>query len=70
MKSIGIETIRPKKKIKFNKVAKYKYPYLLKDVDINKPNKVWATDITYVKTPVGFVYLSALIDVYSRFIVS
>lgn len=70
MKSIGIEAIRPKKKIKFNKVAKYKYPYLLKDVDINKPNKVWATDITYVKTPVGFVYLSALIDVYSRFIVS
>lgn len=70
MKSIGIEAIRPKKKIKFNKATKYKYPYLLKNMEINRSNQVWATDITYIKTPVGFVYLSALIDIYSRFIVS
>lgn len=70
MNLIGIEAIRPRKKIKFNKATKYKYPYLLKNMEINRSNQVWATDITYIKTPVGFVYLSALIDVYSRFIVS
>jgi putative transposase len=48
----------------------YKFPYLLKDIEIDKPNKVWATDITYIKTPAGFVYLTALIDNFSRFVVS
>ena len=48
----------------------YKYPYLLKNLPIIKTNQVWSTDITYIKMPRGFVYLCALIDIYSRFIVS
>jgi putative transposase len=46
------------------------YPYLLKGLSIERPNQVWCTDITYVKMPQGFVYLVAIIDVYSRYIVS
>src|SRR5205823_3601664 len=47
-----------------------KYPYLLKDLNIVKPNQVWATDITYIKIPTGYIYLMAIIDLYSRFILS
>jgi putative transposase len=45
------------------------YPYLLRNLDINRPNQVWSIDITYIGTPNGFVYLTAIIDWYSRFIV-
>ena len=46
------------------------YPYLLRGVDIIRPNQVWSTDITYVRLPRGFVYLVAIIDWYSRKILS
>lgn len=45
------------------------YPYLLRNLEINRPNQVWSIDISYVGTPTGFVYLTAIIDWYSRFIV-
>jgi putative transposase len=45
------------------------YPYLLRNMKITKPNQVWSIDISYVGTPTGFVYLTAIIDWYSRFIV-
>jgi len=46
--------------------ARYKYPYLLRNLDINRSNQVWAMDITYVPMPKGFMYLFAVMDVYSR----
>ena len=46
------------------------YPYLLGDLKITKVNQVWVTDLTYIKMPEGFVYLLAIMDLYSRFIVS
>lgn len=46
--------------------ARYKYPYLLRNLAINSPNQVWALDITYVPMPKGFMYLLAIMDVYSR----
>ncbi len=46
------------------------YPYLLRGVDIIRPNQVWSTDITYIRLPHGFVYLVAIIDWYSRKILS
>lgn len=45
------------------------YPYLLRNMKITRPNQVWSIDITYIGTPTGFVYLTAIIDWYSRFIV-
>lgn len=45
------------------------HPYLLRNLTINKPNQVWSIDITYIGTPSGFVYLTAIIDWHSRFIV-
>jgi putative transposase len=45
------------------------YPYLLRDLEIIRPNQVWATDITYVPMKRGFLYLTAVIDLYSRYVV-
>ena len=45
------------------------YPYLLRDLDVTHPNHVWQTDITYVPMSKGFMYLTAIIDVHSRYIV-
>lgn len=45
------------------------YPYLLRNLHINRPNQVWSIDITYIGTPGGFVYMVAIIDWYSKFIV-
>jgi len=46
------------------------YPYLLKDVKIVSPNQVWSADITYVRLTVGFAYLMAIIDWFSRYVLS
>lgn len=46
------------------------YPYLLRGIDIIRPNQVWSTDITYIRLPRGFVYLVAIIDWYSRKVLS
>lgn len=45
------------------------YPYLLRGLKIERPNQVWAMDITYIPMPQGFMYLTAIVDLYSRFIV-
>lgn len=50
-------------------LAKYIHPYLLRHLRIERPNQVWAIDITYIPMRRGFLYLTAIIDVYSRFIV-
>lgn len=49
--------------------TKYKFPYLLRGLDIVRPNHVWALDITYVPMRRGFMYLLAIMDIYSRYIV-
>ena len=49
--------------------VKYKYPYLLRNLPVVKPNQVWSLDITYVPMPKGFMYLVAIMDLYSRYIV-
>lgn len=46
----------------------YKSPYLLKDIKIEKKNQVWASDITYIPMSAGYMFLYAIVDVYSRFI--
>jgi putative transposase len=66
MRLMGIEAICPKPGTsRANKQHKV-YPYLLKGVSIDKPNQVWAADITYIPMSRGFAYLLAIMDVYSR----
>lgn len=63
---MGIQTIYPKKNLSKPNQAEYKYPYLLKGLEINYPNQVWEADITYIPMFRGFMYLFAIIDVFSR----
>ena len=70
MAKAGLRAIYPKKRqIKTCKEHE-KYPYLLKNKDIWLPNQVWATDITYIKLSGGYVYLTAIIDLFSRKVLS
>jgi putative transposase len=66
---MGINTIYPKKNLSKHNLTEYKYPYLLRDLEINRPNQAWAADITYIPMFRGFMYMYAIIDVYSRKIV-
>jgi putative transposase len=72
MRLMGIEAIYPKRNLsKPGMGSEHKiYPYLLKGLVIDHPNQVWATDITYIRLAHGFVYLVAIIDWYSRKILS
>ncbi len=51
-------------------LAKYIRPYLLRGLEINRPNQVWEIDITYIPMAKGFMYLVAIIDLYSRYVVA
>jgi len=63
---MGLQTIYPTKNLSKSNVAHYKYPYLLRDLVISRPNQVWEVDITYIPMFRGFMYKFAIIDVYSR----
>lgn len=67
-----IEAIYPKSKPNTSQAndEHRKYPYLLKGLEISRPNQVWGTDITYIKLENGWCYLIAFIDWYSRYVVS
>lgn len=69
LRKMGIEPIYPKRNLSKLGQAKYIHPYLLRSLSINRPNQVWAIDITYIPMRNGFMYLTAIIDLYSRFIV-
>ena len=69
MKLLGVRAIYPAPKTTVRNQADSVYPYLLKALRITKPHQVWQVDITYLRTPHGFMYLTALIDVYSRCVV-
>jgi putative transposase len=69
LRKMGIMAIYPRRNLSKPGHAKYKRPYLLKGLEITRPNQVWAIDITYIPLAKGFMYLTAIIDVYSRFIV-
>ncbi|MFM7637852.1 MAG: IS3 family transposase [Crocinitomicaceae bacterium] len=66
---MGLQTIYQKPNLSKPNLAEYKYPYLLKGLTIDRPNQVWEADITYIPMFRGFMYLFAIIDVYSRKIV-
>ena len=69
MALMDIRAIYPQKSLSKGGWIKYRMPYLLRKQDITHPNHVWSTDISYVAMEHGFMYLYAVIDVYSRCIV-
>ena len=68
MNVMGLEAIYPKKCLSKGGRPKYIHPYLLKGLAITRRNQVWSTDISYVPLEKGFMYLYAIIDVYSRYV--
>ena len=70
MRLMGIEAIYPKRRTTRPAAGHKVYPYLLRDVEITRPNQVWSTDITYVPLRRGFLYLVAVMDWYSRYVLS
>lgn len=67
---LGIEALYPKPSLSRPAPGHRIYPYLLRDVPIVRPNQVWSTDITYIPMRDGFLYLVAVMDWFSRFVLS
>jgi len=70
MRTMGIEAIYPKPKTTQRGEGHTIYPYLLREMKIERPDQVWATDITYIPMASGFMYLVAVMDWYSRYVLS
>jgi len=69
MKLMSIDIIYPKPNTSRPDIGNKIYPYLLRGLKVERRNQVWEMDITYISMPRGFMYLTAIIDVYSRFVV-
>ena len=70
MRLMGIEAIYPKKRTTWPKAGHQIYPYLLRNLTIARADHVWSTDITYIPMRHGFLYLAAVMDWYSRYVLS
>lgn len=70
MRQMGLAAIYPKPKSTGMDKPSKTYPYLLRGLSIIRPNQVWATDITYIRLNNGFVYLVAVMDWFSRYVLS
>lgn len=69
LRLMGLMAIYPKKNLSKLGLKKYIHPYLLKGLNIDRRNKVWCIDVTYIPMKNGFLYLTAIIDIYSRYVV-
>jgi putative transposase len=70
LRAMGLMAVYPKPRLSFNPLAHKRFPYLLKGLAIVRPNQVWSADITYIRLRGGFVYLAAVIDWYSRYVLA
>lgn len=70
MRVMGLEAIYPKRRTTRPAKGHKIYPYLLRNLAVTRPNQVWASDITYVPLRHGFLYLVAVMDWYSRYVLS
>jgi putative transposase len=70
MKQMGLVAVYPKPKLSLPGDNARRFPYLLNDYAITAPNQVWSTDITYIRLSQGFVYLVAMIDWFSRYVLA
>jgi putative transposase len=69
MAEMGIYAVYPKPNLSKRNLKHKIYPYLLRNITISRPNQVWAVDITYIKMGRSHMYMTAVIDWYSRYIV-
>jgi putative transposase len=67
---MGLVAIYPKPNLSKKHPEHKIYPYLLANIKIVRPNQVWSTDITYIRLRPGFLYLVAIMDWYSRYVLS
>jgi putative transposase len=67
---MGLETIYPKPRTTLRNAEHKIYPYLLRNRAVVRPNQVWSTDITYIPMQGGFLYLTAVLDWYSRYVLA
>jgi putative transposase len=67
---MGLEALYPKPRTSLPVPAEQRYPYLLRDRPIRQVNEVWSSDITYIRMQHGFLYLVAVLDWYSRYVLS
>ena len=70
MNKMGLQTVCPKPNTSRKQADHKIYPYLLRGVEVTSPNHVWSVDITYIRTVVGFLYLTAVLDWFSRYVLS
>lgn len=70
LRTMGLEAIYPKRRLSLRNKEHRVYPYLLEGVDVIRPDQVWSTDITYIRLRKGFAYLVAILDWYSRYVLS
>lgn len=70
MRKMGLKSVAPSPNTSRPAPGHKVYPYLLRGLDIRRPNQVWCTDITYIRMPGGFVYLVAVMDWHSRKVLS
>jgi len=70
LRLMGLMALYPKPHLSLNPLAHKRFPYLLHGLDIVRPNQVWSIDITYIRLRTGFVYLVAILDWYSRLVIS
>ena len=69
MRTMGLEAIYPKPRTTVTAIC-HKYPYLLRNLEITRPDHVWSADITYVPLRSGYLYLTAILDWYSRYVLA
>ena len=70
LRLMGLEAIYPRPRLSEASAEHRKYPYLLKDVTIDRPGQVWSTDITFIPMNQGWLYLTAVLDWFSRYVLS
>ncbi len=69
MRKMGIESISPRRRTTLRATGHRVYPYLLRNLEISRPDQVWCSDITYIPMRLGYLYLVAVMDWHSRFVI-
>ena len=70
LRKMGLDAVFPKRNLSMPATGHQKYPYLLRDVIVDRPNQVWCSDITYIRLDYGFAYLTVVMDWFSRYVLA